>query len=184
MERSVSISRDGEQGLKADFCLDSSSQAAARPSRAFEFPDGYNDVFGIERFRAPEVLFTPQLFASSEGVLPPAASTHFHKPIQDLVTAAIEATDVDSRATLLQNIVCVGGSTTIPGFNDRLSYELGLRLPGQKVKIHSPGNLVERKFSSWLGGSILASLGTFHQLWISKAEYQETGSSIVHTRCR
>jgi actin-related protein 4 len=162
----------------------SDSQAAARPLRGFEFPDGYNDSFGIERFRAPEVLFTPQLFANVEGVLPAAPSTHFHKPIQDLITAAIEATDVDSRATLLQNIVCVGGSTVIPGFNDRLSYELGLKLPGQKIKIHSPGNLIERKYSSWLGGSILASLGTFHQLWISKAEYQEHGANIVHTRCR
>ena len=160
------------------------SQAAARPLRAFEFPDGYNDSFGLERFRAAEVLFTPQLFANSEGVLPPAPSTHFHRPLQDLITAAIEATDVDSRATLLQNVVCVGSSTTIPGFNDRLSYELGLKLPGQKIKIHSPGNVVERRFSSWLGGSILASLGTFHQLWISKAEYEEHGANLVHTRCR
>lgn len=41
-----------------------------------------------------------------------------------------------------------------------------------QVKIHAPGNPVERRFGGWLGGSILASLGTFHQLWISKEEWQ------------
>jgi actin-related protein len=42
---------------------------------------------------------------------------------------------------------------------------------------------VERKFSTWIGGSILASLGTFQQMWISKQEYEETGKSIVHKKC-
>lgn len=161
------------------------AQAAARPLRNFEFPDGYNDNFGIERFRAPETLFTPSLFSDASGVLPSAAAPQTTpRSLMDLITAAVEATDVDSRAALLQNVVCVGGSTIIQGFNDRLSYELGLKMPGQKIKIHSPGNLVERKYSSWLGGSILASLGTFHQLWISKQEYEEHGPNIVHTRCR
>ena len=37
----------------------------------------------------------------------------------------------------------------------------------------------ERRFATWIGGSILASLGTFQQLWISKAEYEEHGAAIV-----
>lgn len=41
-----------------------------------------------------------------------------------------------------------------------------------QTKIHAPGNPVERRYGGWLGGSILASLGTFHQLWISKEEWQ------------
>lgn len=101
-----------------------------------------------------------------------------------MIIDAIAATDVDSRATLLQNVVVVGGGASMPRFNDRLSWDLGLRAAGQKIKVHSPGNQVERRFSSWLGGSILASLGTFHQLWISKQEYDEHGSAVVHARCR
>ena len=31
--------------------------------------------------------------------------------------------------------------------------------------------------------SILASLSTFQQMWISKAEYDESGPSIVHRKC-
>ncbi len=61
---------------------------------------------------------------------------------------------------------------------------MGIKAPGQKVKIHSPGNYVERRYSSWIGGSILSSLGTFHQLWISKQEWEEHGNTIVHARCK
>ncbi len=38
--------------------------------------------------------------------------------------------------------------------------------------MHVPGNPIERRYAAWLGGSILASLGTFHQLWISKQEWE------------
>merc|ERR1712090_65871 len=31
----------------------------------------------------------------------------------------------------------------------------------------------ERKYSVWIGGSILASLSTFQQMWITKQEYDE-----------
>lgn len=49
-----------------------------------------------------------------------------------------------------------------------------------KVKIIAPP---ERKYSVWIGGSILASLSTFQQMWISKSEYDEAGPSIVHRKC-
>lgn len=45
------------------------------------------------------------------------------------------------------------------------------RLMILQAKIHAPGNPAERRFGGWLGGSILASLGTFHQLWISREEW-------------
>ena len=38
-------------------------------------------------------------------------------------------------------------------------------------------------YSVWIGGSILASLSTFQQMWISKQEYDECGPSIVHRKC-
>ena len=192
-------------------------QAQFRSGRMYEFPDGYNDAFGIERLKAPELLFTPSLWngiASSESfgpVLHPSSTPSTDASaganagagvggaggdavavaggkasvgLADMVLASINAVDVDSRPSLYGNIVLVGGSSLIPGLTDRLSYELGVKAPNQKVKIHSPGNPTERRHSSWLGGSILASLGTFHQLWISKQEYEEHGAAIVHARCK
>ena len=41
----------------------------------------------------------------------------------------------------------------------------------------------ERRFGSWIGGSILASLGSFQQMWISKHEYEENGKSQVDRKC-
>ena len=49
-----------------------------------------------------------------------------------------------------------------------------------RVKVIAPP---ERKYSVWIGGSILASLSTFQQMWISKQEYDESGPAIVHRKC-
>ncbi len=57
---------------------------------------------------------------------------------------------------------------------------LDLTLRATQIKIIAPP---ERKYSVWIGGSILASLSTFQQMWISKEEYDESGPSIVHRKC-
>jgi Actin len=68
------------------------------------------------------------------------------------------------------NVVLAGGGSLFAGLGERLNNELVRNFP--HVKIHAPGNPAERRYGSWLGGSILASLGTFHQLWISREEWQ------------
>ena len=95
--------------------------------------------------------------------------------ITDLVYSSIMASDVDLRATFAHNIVLTGGTSLIPGLSDRLMYELNQRLPSLKFRILSSGHSRERLYQSWLGGSILTSLGTVHQLWVGKEEYAEVG---------
>ncbi|QLL33844.1 hypothetical protein HG536_0F01690 [Torulaspora globosa] len=95
--------------------------------------------------------------------------------VADLVNESIMATDVDLRASLAHNIVLTGGTSSIPGFSDRLMSELNKRLPALKFRILSTGHLRERQYQAWLGGSILTSLGSFHQLWVGKQEYEEVG---------
>ena len=41
----------------------------------------------------------------------------------------------------------------------------------------------ERKYSVWIGGSILSSISTFGSMWITREEYQESGASIVNRKC-
>ncbi|KAK2116643.1 hypothetical protein P7K49_003529 [Saguinus oedipus] len=53
-------------------------------------------------------------------------------------------------------------------------------LSTMKIKIIAPP---ERKYSVWISGSILASLSTFQQMWISKQEYDKSRPSIVHRKC-
>lgn len=53
-----------------------------------------------------------------------------------------------------------------------------------KIKIHAAGTSAERRFGNWIGGSVLASLGTFHQMWVSKQEYEENGGmALLEKRC-
>jgi actin len=68
-----------------------------------------------------------------------------------------------------------------PGIAERLTKEVAALAPlTMKVNVFAPP---ERKYSVWIGGSILASLSTFQGMWISKAEYAESGPSIVHRKC-
>lgn len=53
---------------------------------------------------------------------------------------------------------------------------------GLKVKLVCPSNQTERRAAAWLGGSILASLGTFQEMWISKQEYEEHGVEILEKK--
>ena len=73
------------------------------------------------------------------------------------------------------------GTTMYPGIADRMQKEItGLAPPTMKIKIIAPP---ERKYSVWIGGSILASLSTFAAMWITKEEYDESGPAIVHRKC-
>ncbi|KAF2278402.1 actin-like protein-like protein 6A [Westerdykella ornata] len=154
--------------------------AKSQPGRPFEMPDGWNQVFGIERFKAAEGLFDASA-AQTDAEHPRPKDEH---TIPKLVQAALASVDADQRPMLLANIVVTGGSTLLYKFNDRLLAELNAMYPSTRNKIIAPGSIVERKYAAWIGGSILASLGSFHQLWISKKEYEEHGVNIVEKRCR
>jgi len=55
------------------------------------------------------------------------------------------------------------------GIGARLTKELIKMAPAtMKVKVQTAE---ERKYSVWIGGSILSSLSTFSSSWITKAEY-------------
>ncbi|KAJ6407301.1 hypothetical protein OIU84_010744 [Salix udensis] len=101
--------------------------------------------------------------------------------VHEIVARAIRRCDVDIRREMFGNVVLSGGTTVIPGLAERLAKEVSsLAPPTVRVRVVAPP---ERRYSVWIGGSILASLSTFQQMWISKEEYMESGSSIVHMKC-
>ena len=68
-----------------------------------------------------------------------------------------------------------------PGINTRLEKEMiQLEPPTMKIKVIAPP---ARKYSVWIGGSILASLSTLQNLLIAKKESDETDPAIVHRKC-
>ncbi|GLE10203.1 hypothetical protein PINS_up022228 [Pythium insidiosum] len=115
-------------------------------------------------------------------------------------------TETELRKEMFQNIVLTGGSSCFENLPSRLEREIVVSLSsfqggGPSMAGHpsgfsgsygSLGNLrvklisahaPERRIGSFLGGSILASLGSFHEMWMSKAEYAEHGASLIHKKC-
>ncbi|KAI8435714.1 hypothetical protein MSG28_003963 [Choristoneura fumiferana] len=134
--------------------------------KSYELPDGQVITIGNERFRCPEALFQPSFLGMEAN------------GIHETTYNSIMKCDVDIRKDLYANTVLSGGTTMYPGIADRMQKEITALAPStMKIKIIAPP---ERKYSVWIGGSILASLSTFQQMWISKQEYDESGPSIVH----
>lgn len=134
----------------------------------FRLPDGTQIALGAERFRAPEILFHPNLIGLE------------YPGIHELLSYSINRADLDLRMTLFSSIVLSGGSTMFAGFGDRLLHEVRKLAPKDiKIRISAPP---ERKFSTWIGGSVLASLATFKKMWVSKEEYDEYGKEILHRK--
>jgi actin-related protein 4 len=152
----------------------------SQPGRVFELPNGYNALWGVERFRVAEGMW------DEKAALPSAGDHGVTKAntIIEMVKLSVGSVDVDLRVNLLQNIVVTGGTTLVNGFTDRLVSELQQAYPGARIKIQAAGLSSERRFGSWIGGSILASLGTFHQMWIARKEYEEFGAGVVEKRCK
>lgn len=143
--------------------------ASFSPDRTYELPDGQTITTGNERFRCTEALFQPSLIGME--------SVGIHKTAYNCVWNC----DQDLRKNLFGNVVLSGGSSTIVGMAERMQKELSSLAPSVwSVKVVS---LPERKYSAWHGGSILADLSTFQQMWISKEEYDKSGPSIVHKKC-
>ncbi len=160
-ERLCYVALDPEKELKL-------AEKVSGMEKTYTLPDGETLTIGAERFMAPELFFNPGAIGSEEN------------PLDELIYRSIQNCDVDLRRDLYANIVLSGGSTMFPGLKERLHKELTELVPEtMEVKIIAPP---ERRYSVWIGGSILSSLKTFAKLWVTKKEYKEIGPTSVY-RC-
>ena len=136
----------------------------------YELPDGQTIPLGKQRYKAPEVLFNPTKAGFTDDL-----------GIHKLANRAIQLCDRDLHRDLYKNIVLAGGTTMLPGLAKRLEREITNVAPANhEVKVVARG---DRNHAAWIGGSILSSLSTFQQCWITKSDYDEYGPSIVHKKC-
>jgi actin-related protein len=152
-----------------DFEEEMTNSNKSMEEKEYELPDGNVIKVGNQTFRCPEALFKPM----NIGLEAPG--------IHETTYNSINKCDIDVRKDLYQNIVLSGGTTMFNGLPERLQKEVSNLAPSAiKVKVVAPP---ERKYSVWIGGSILASLSTFQTMWIQKKEYDESGPTIVHSKC-
>ena len=137
--------------------------------KEIDLPDGEKLKLGNQRFKCPEALFQPLKL----GVDQPG--------IHELCYQSLIKCDIDIRKDLYANIILSGGSTMFKDIDKRLSKEIVSLAPSSlKIKVIAPP---ERKYSIWMGGSILSSLNSFQSMWVTKAEYDEYGSMAIHKKC-
>ena len=170
--------RDIVRNIKENICYVASdfegemkafSESNAK-EKTYDLPDASQITVGNQQFRCPEALFQPSKIGKDFA------------GIHELTFQSIMKCDVDVRKDLYNNIVLAGGTTMFPGIGDRLKKEvISLAPSSMKVEVFPPP---ERKYSCWIGGSILSALQGFDPMWITKADYEENGGAqFVHRKC-
>ena len=145
------------------------SESSSELDMNYTMPDkSVITVSGKTRITTAELLFQPMLNGKE------------CKSIHNLTWASVAASDVDVRRELLKNIIMSGGTPMYPGISDRLKSELAALAPaGSDIRIIANN---DRKFAVWKGASTLASLSSFANSWVTKADYEEHGAAIVHRK--
>lgn len=159
--------KERECYISLDYKKEARDWAARQKKQSYKLPDGQIVELSTERYNCNEILFDPEIVGcEAEG-------------IHSLVVNSINRVDLDLRKQLFQNVVLSGGTTMTRGFGDRLLKEIKqIAVKDVKIKIYAPP---ERKISTWIGGSILASLSTFRKMWVTSEEYNEN-PNLVHTK--
>ncbi len=165
---SSNSSSTGSTGTGGNSSGDGNNKSATSNDKiTYQLPDGQPvSISSSERQLAPEILFNTNLIGSEET------------NVADTLISSIMKSDLDLRPTLFTQIVLAGGSTMIPGFGDRLLSEVRSRAPAHtRIRISAPP---DRVYSAWAGGSILASLATFKNMWVTRTDYEEYGDSLMY----
>lgn len=136
---------------------------------SYIMPDDSTLELGNERFKLQEVLFGGE--KESEG-------------LGHLLAQAIDKCDLHMKKKLLENVVVCGGNTLFPHFSDRVHNELlDLTPRNTRIRLVSAPEECERRYSSWLGGSILSVLQAFQTNWVSRKEFAEQGAAALERKC-
>ncbi|KAI6646172.1 actin [Oopsacas minuta] len=131
----------------------------------YELPDGQEIPIREERYRCVEPVFNPSLIGSEENSIHVSTNN------------AILKSDSDLHKHLYNNIVLSGGNTMFPGIAERLYSEVSNLAPSTaSIRVIAQP---ERKYSAWIGGSILSSSDSFEKILIPKDVYDEYGPEIV-----
>jgi actin len=148
----VSLSNEQEKQFEVDFVL----------------PDGQPVKIGRERFQCTEMLFHP-FMNGKEAV-----------GICDMTWNSLNACERDVKKDMYSNVVLVGGNTQFKGFKERITQDLNQLASGNGVyKTFKVAADPLRQFSSWAGGSIMASLSTFPDFVVTIDDWDDYGPSVL-----
>ena len=137
-------------------------------TREYTLPDGSRVQLGSELCEAPEVLFRPVV----GGIDLPG--------LHEFVYRSVKRTPDELANFFYTNIVLAGANTLMAGFGDRLKHEMTVKLTNERQSFNV-GVMVpdDRRYSSWIGASILGLVSNFGALCATRHDYDEHGSNVV-----
>lgn len=171
---SITLNTTTIQDIKHNLCyvaedFDTELSKIEDLTKTYTLPDGKEIKVSLERILGPELFFQEKISK--------------FEPIQNLtrklIKKCVNNTKLNS-SLFYQNIVFIGGSSEFKGIQKRMQKEMELLVPKKKVQVVAP---LRRRFSSWVGCSLLGASNTFDSLWVTKQDYQEFGSAIIHQKC-
>lgn len=153
-------------------------------------PDGNVIELGPERYEPCELFFSPTMVPKMQNLPDQSTVTNevqlrtWSEPrgIPELIVGAARKCDRDLFPYFMDNILLSGGSSLFRGLPKRVESEVQKLLPAAAEPARVVAN-VERQHAAFVGGSILASLPSFQDLWVPKSEYEEQGSICVVRGC-
>lgn len=113
------------------------------------------------------IILEDEPFKSTEVLFDPSLNNHEFKGIPETINESILDVDADFRYPLYSNIVLSGSTTLIPGLEHRIEKNVN-EISSVPVKVCT---FPERKYASWIGGSIFATLN--QEMFLSKMQYRE-----------
>eukprot|EP00922_Rhytidocystis_sp_ex-Travisia-forbesii_P002155 GHVS01003109.1.p1 GENE.GHVS01003109.1~~GHVS01003109.1.p1 ORF type:complete len:462 (-),score=52.93 GHVS01003109.1:83-1423(-) len=135
----------------------------------------------------PDLLRSSLVAASADISCPPSSAS------SAATNSSASTLSLPVVSELCQSVIVTGGTTLLPSFLPSLKSNLAKRgtfsRPSHTDGGHNSFRILsslsprERQFTSWIGGSILASLGSFSSHAITRQEYKETGKHIVDRKC-
>ncbi|XP_069326393.1 uncharacterized protein [Eulemur rufifrons] len=151
-----------------DFDMEKAKTNLPSCQQKYQLPDGQEITLGQERFVCPEVLFQTDLVGKN------TLGIHM-MAFQSVTSCSPTLWNV-----LFSHMILSGGTGTCPGLCSRMKRELsGLVSPELTVKVST---CQYSAYGAWVGGSILCSLSTFKDMWVTRNEYENMGSSMVRRR--
>jgi len=139
-------------------------------SSPYYLPDGSNISIGEERVLAPELLFNPE-YTGKE-----------YLGFTDMIISSINRIDIDLKKSSYENIWLSGGNTSFKELDGKLVNELKNKL-GKDYRINIFENeKINPKYRCWVGGNIISTMEVFKTMWVTRYEWNEKGSRIIHIK--
>ncbi|KEG14266.1 putative actin [Trypanosoma grayi] len=132
-------------------------------------PDGSLVTVGANARTEPYEL----LFAPSSGA---------GKSLPDLLVTCKRCLDPEWQQQAVPHVLC-GGTSQTPGLRERLLKEVQQR-DSSYFRYEKEGafNVSEAVDGAWTGASLAADSSSFASLWVTRADMEEEGDSILHRK--